>query len=218
MSFISPEILFFFETFIFISVVALHLVKNNATAVHIYIAQTAILTALLIASYMGQSSMLMYIALAATIAIKIVITPYFFFILIRKHKLTFLAGSYCSIPVTLVIIAALTALTRSPIFKELVLLGNVEQNFLLIPFATILVSLFLIVNRKGIISQMLGYLSLENGIVSFALFAGLEQNPGLQLGITVSILIWLIMASILATLVFRQFGSLDTSAMKRLTD
>ncbi|MEK7648554.1 MAG: hypothetical protein AAB400_01415 [Patescibacteria group bacterium] len=215
---LSPQLLFLFEAIIFLTVVVLHLVKNNKTAVILYVVQTAVLALLLIASYLGAASPLLYVALAATIAIKLVITPYFFYLLIRKHQLTFLAGSYCSMPLTLVIIACLTALTRSTLFKELIVLNNVGQEFLLLPFAIILISLFLIINRKGIFSQMLGYLSLENGIISFALFAGLEQNPALQLGITVSILVWVIMATILASLIFRQFGSLDTSAMKRLID
>lgn len=218
MDIFAPQVLFFLETVIFLSVVVLHLAKNNRTAVIAYIIQTAVLASLLIGSYIGESSLLLYIALASTIAMKLVITPYFFFMLIRRHHLTFLEGGYCSMPLTLAIITGLAALTRSTLFKELFEMKTGSQEFLLIPFATILISLFLIVNRKGIFSQMLGYLSLENGIISFALFAGLEQNPGLQVGITVSILVWIVMATILASLVFRQFGSLDTSVMKRLTD
>lgn len=210
--------LFFLETVIFVSVVFLHLAKSKHAAVNVYIIQTAVLTIILSLSYIGESSPLLYVALAATVALKLIITPYFFFMLIKKHHLTFLAGSYCSTPVTLLVITGLTALTRSTLFKELFYLNTGRQELLLIPFATILISLFLIINRKGIFSQMLGYLSLENGIISFALFAGLEQNPGLQLGITVSILVWIIMATILASLIFRQFGSLDVTTMKRLTD
>jgi len=65
---------------------------------------------------------------------------------------------------------------------------------------------------------MLGILSLENGIVSFALFAGLEQNPGLQLGITFDVLIWIIIASVFISMIYRQFGSLDVTTMKKLTE
>ena len=74
------------------------------------------------------------------------------------------------------------------------------------------------INRKGVLSQMLGILSVENGIVAFALFSGLEQNPALQLGITFNILIWIMIASVFATMIFRQFGSLDVTTMKKLTD
>jgi len=75
------------------------------------------------------------------------------------------------------------------------------RNLLLLSVATIMISLFLIINRKGALSQMLGILSLENGIVSFALFAGLEQNPGLQLGITFNILIWIIIATVFISMI-----------------
>ncbi len=91
-------------------------------------------------------------------------------------------------------------------------------NLLLLNVATIMISLFLSINRKGALSQMLGILSLENGIVSFALSAGLEQNPGLQLGITFNILIWIIIATVFISMMFRQFGSLDVTTMKKLTE
>ena len=218
MTYIPPQILFFLETAVFVSVVSLHLTKKNSSAVILYIVQSLAVASLLLISSFESLSALSVMAIAATIIVKIVVAPYFFFGLIKKHQLTFSVSTYLNMPVTLLVIAALTALSRASLFRPLSLLAPARHDLLLISFATILLSLFLVINRKGVLSQMLGILSLENGIVSFVLNAGLEQSPGLQIGITFDILIWIIIATVFASMIYKQFGSLDVTAMNKLTD
>lgn len=218
MNHIAPQILFFLEAIIFVSVVALHLTKKNSSAIILYMIQSAAIAFLLILSSLEESSNLLLIAIFSTILVKIIIAPYFFFKLIKRHQIKFLVSNYLNTPITLLIISALVAITQTDFLKPLIELSPSGQNFLTISIAIILISIFLIINRKGALSQMLGILSLENGIVSFALFSGLEQNPGLQLGITFNILIWVIIASVFASMIYKQFGSLDVSAMKKLTE
>jgi len=74
----------------------------------------------------------------------------------------------------------------------------------------------MIINRKGALSQMIGVLSLENSIVSFAFTAGLEQKPGLELGITFDIFVWIIIATVFVSMVYKKFKTLDVTEMSRL--
>lgn len=218
MSLLPIQTLFFLEAVIIMSVIFLHLIKKNSSAIFLYVAQSTVVALLLFFSSLEKSSFLLGIAIIATVAVKLIVAPYFFLSVVRKHGVRFLVGTNFNVPITLCIITALTALTRTHIFSQFAFLGASDKDILLIPFATILISFFLIINGKGALSQVLGILSLENGIVSFALFAGLEQNPGLQLGITINIFIWIILASVLTSMIFRHYGSLDVTAMKRLTD
>jgi hydrogenase-4 component E len=215
---ITPQLLLSLETVIFATAVFLHLTKKNSSAVRLYIAQSSAISLLLLIPAFEESSLLLAVAIILTIAVKIFIAPYFFFGLIKKHRLKFSVSTYLNTPITLLVIAVLVALTRTAIFQPLANLATDGQNLLLLSVATVMISLFLIINRKGALSQMLGILSLENGIVSFALFAGLEQNPGLQLGITFDILIWIIIATVFVSMIYRQFGSLDVTTMKGLTE
>jgi len=210
--------LLFLEIVIFASAVFLHLTKKNSSAVRLYIAQSSAISLLLLLPAVEESSPLLVIAIIATITVKLFIAPYFFFGLIKKHRLKYSVSTYLNTPITVLIIAALVAFTRTDVFSPLAQLAIEGRNLLLLSVATIMISLFLIINRKGALSQMLGILSLENGIVSFALFAGLEQNPGLQLGITFNILIWIIIATVFISMIYRQFGSLDVTTMKKLTE
>jgi len=215
---IAPQLLLFLEIVIFASAVFLHLTKKNSSAVRLYIAQSSAISLLLLLPAVEESSPLLVIAIIATITVKLFIAPYFFFGLIKKHRLKYSVSTYLNTPITVLIIAALVAFTRTDVFSPLAQLAIEGRNLLLLSVATIMISLFLIINRKGALSQMLGILSLENGIVSFALFAGLEQNPGLQLGITFNILIWIIIATVFISMIYRQFGSLDVTTMKKLTE
>ncbi len=191
----------FLQIVIFATAVFMHLTKKNSSAIRLYIAQSAAVSLLLLLPAVEESSKLLVIAIASTIAVKLFIAPYFFFGLIRKHRLKFSVSTYLNTPITLLVIAILVALTRTEVFLPLGHLAPDGNNLLLLDVATIMISLFLIINRKGALSQMLGILSLENGIVSFAVSAGLEQNPGLQLGITFNILIWIIIATVFISMI-----------------
>jgi hydrogenase-4 membrane subunit HyfE len=74
------------------------------------------------------------------------------------------------------------------------------------------------VNRKGTLSQMVGVLSLENSIVVFALLASLEQSAVLQTGIIFDVCVWMIIAIVLVSMVYRHTQSFDTTNMKKLRD
>ena len=213
-----PQVLLMLQIVIFSAAVFMHLTKKNTSAIRLYIAQSAAVSLQLLLPAVEESSKLLIIAIASTIAVKLFIAPYFFFGLIRKHQLKFSVSTYLNTPITLLVIAVLVAVTRTEVFRPLAHLAPDGNTLLLLNVATIMISLFLSINRKGALSQMLGILSLENGIVSFALSAGLEQNPGLQLGITFNILIWIIIATVFISMMFRQFGSLDVTTMKKLTE
>jgi len=65
---------------------------------------------------------------------------------------------------------------------------------------------------------MIGILSIENGIVSFAALAGLEQSPVLQIGVMFDLTIWVVIATVFASMIYDKFGALDTSSMKNLKE
>jgi len=218
MNYLAPEISLLFATIIFISVVALNLIKKDSWSVWLYITQSLAIASLLLITAYKEFSILLLIAIVATIAVKIIIAPYFFFDLLKKHQLKSPSKTYLNIWITALAMVILSGLTQTNFFKQLVHLAPEGQNFLFVSLATILLSLFSSINKKGALSQMLGILFLENGIVSFALFAGLEQNPALQLGITFNILIWIIIATVFVSMIYQKFGSLDVSNMKHLTE
>ncbi|HKQ33142.1 MAG TPA: hypothetical protein VJV40_08055 [Thermodesulfobacteriota bacterium] len=214
----TPQILFFLETMLFASVVFMHIAKKNSGVVLLYSAQSLIIAVALFYSSLKEASVLLVSAALATFLVKVVIIPFFFSGLIKKHRLQFSVSTYLNTPLTLAALMLLTALSYSHFFGPLTILAPDKENALSLAIAMVLVSIFLIINRKGALSQMVGILSLENAIVSFAYVAGLETTAGLQIGILFDIFIWVVIATVFASMIYRHFGSLNVSELKHLKE
>ena len=91
---------------------------------------------------------------------------------------------------------------------------------LIVPVAlfTSLVGLFLIISRKKALTQVLGYLVLENGIYAFGV--GLVQHAPLvvELGVLLDIFVAVFVMGITIFHINRQFDHIDTDRMALLKD
>lgn len=218
MSITMPQFLFFLETLIFASVIFMFMAKKNFTVIFLYSAQSLIISlALFYSSFKILSFSLMGIAVLFFL-VKAVVAPYFFFGLVKKHQTQFSASTSLNGPMTLIVLALLTAFAYSDLWAPLAILAPDSGNALPLALAVVFVSLFLIVNRRGVLSQMIGILSLENAIVSFAYITGLEATAGPQLGILFDIAVWMGIAIVFASMIYRHFGSLDVSEMQFLKE
>ncbi|MEK7150891.1 MAG: hypothetical protein AAB783_01695 [Patescibacteria group bacterium] len=202
----------------FLTIVFLHIAKKNSTITILYAAQSCVVVLLLARSFFETGMISSLIITVLVLVVKVVLAPVFITRLVRRHKLKFLVSSYVNMPLSLVIVTALTAAAHSSFFMPLVTIVPANQQFLSLALSALFISLFLIVNRKGALSQIVGILSLENSIVVFALFAGLEQSLGLQIGILFDVFVWLIIANVFISMLYTHFGSLDVTEMKKLKD
>ena len=203
---------------VFGTVIFLHITKKNFGAALSYSLQSLAITITLFNSFVETGNTpLLFIALLIFI-VKVIIAPVFFIKLIRQHALMFSVSTYLNTPLTLIIIATLTFVAHSPKFAPLTGIIPANQTLLSLALASMFLSLFLTINRKGALSQIIGILSLENSIVAFTIFAGLEQSLMLQLGIMFNIFIWLIIATIFISMIYRHFGTLNVTTMNNLKD
>jgi hydrogenase-4 component E len=201
-----------------VTIIFLHITKKNFAAVFAYGVQSLMVVTILAISFLATgNSPILFVALA-TLAVKVVLAPIFFVKLIQKHKLTFSSSTYLSTPFTLILIALLTLTAHSEKLASLSLIVPANQVLLSLALSSIFLSVFLIINRKGALSQILGILSFENSIVAFSFFAGLEQSPTLQFGIIFNIFILVIVATVFASMIYHHFGSLDLASLKHLKD
>ena len=150
--------------------------------------------------------------------VKVILAPLFFIRLIKKDALAFSVSTYLNTPLTIISIAILTFIAHYQKFSPLTNIVPANQDSLSLALSAMFLSLLLIINRKGALSQILGVLSLENSIVAFVIFAGLEQNPALQIGIIFNIGIWILIATIFMSMILKHFGTLNVSSMNNLKD
>ena len=205
-------------TILFLSVVFLHITKKNFAVAITYSIQSIAVVLLMIHSFFITGELSMLAIIFCIFVFKVVVAPIFLIRLIKRKKLTFSVSTYLNTPLSLIVIAVLTAIAYSQSFAPLTNIIAANGILLRIALAALFLSLFLTLNRKGAISKIVGILSLENSIVAFAIFAGLEQSSGLQIGIVFDIFVWFTIATVFLSIIHRHFGSLDTATMQHLKD
>jgi hydrogenase-4 component E len=91
---------------------------------------------------------------------------------------------------------------------------------LLVPAAlfTMMVGLFLIVSRKKALTQVLGYLALENGIYAIGMVLAQEQPLLIEMGILLDVFVAVFVMGITLFRISREFDNIDTDQMAVLKD
>jgi hydrogenase-4 component E len=202
----------------FLTIVFLHITKKNFLVAIAYGVQSFVVLLILLNSFWETHNYYLLIVIVLTLVIKIILAPLFFIRLIKKHALIFSVNTYLNIPLTLISIAALTFMAHSQKFLPLTNIVPANQAILALALSSIFLSLFLIINRKGALSQIISILSLENSIIAFIIFAGLEQSPALQIGVIFNVFVWIAIATVFVSMIYQHFGTLNVTSMKNLTD
>jgi hydrogenase-4 component E len=131
------------------------------------------------------------LVLLETIVFKAIAVPLFLRYLIKRNKMTretepFLPHFFSLIIVTGIII--ITILLSNAVEDT-----HVQKIFFVVALSTLFTGLYLIASRKKIITHLVGYLIIENGVFVLSLAVGNEMpmllNMGIMLDIFVSVLI-----------------------------
>jgi hydrogenase-4 component E len=103
-------------------------------------------------------------------------------------------------------------------FKTRLPLPQHVKSSLIVPvaFFTIMSGLFLIISRKKALTQVLGYLVLENGIYAFGVALVRQQPMLVELGILLDIFVAVFVMGIAIFHINREFDHIDTDRLSRL--
>lgn len=202
----------------FFAVVLLHVVKSTKYTIRLYVLQSAVVAAVLVILGMAEDERSLIAIGTITFIAKVLVAPFFFSRLAKRFGHLAASASYLSMPATLAVLLGLIVFSASSVFDPLWVIAAVTPDVFAFNVAMVFIAVFLLINRQGVFAQIIAVLALENSIVLFALFIGVKQTFALELGIVFDIVIWMMIAYVFLRLVYRQFGSLDTRAMRQLTE
>jgi hydrogenase-4 component E len=105
------------------------------------------------------------------------------------------------------------------IARPLHLPQNVQAG-ILIPVAmfTIITGLFMIVSRKKALTQVLGYLAMENGIYAFGAAFALREPLLVEMGVLLDVFVGVFVMGIAIYHISREFDHIDTDRLSALRD
>lgn len=207
---------FFLEITMFLCVIFMNVVKKNTVIVLLYLIQSAALTLLLGSYAISEASFGLYIVVLVLFVVKVIIGPIILRKAILQSKLNHTTSTYLNVPLTIGMIAGISIFTQSEVFSSFSFISTSIPQSGLFLFGGILISLFLIINRKGVISQVIGLLSLENFIYNTSLLLGVKQLPYLELGILFDIFFWIIVTRVLINFIYKHYGSFDVTELTEL--
>lgn len=129
--------------------------------------------------------------LLETLVFKAIAVPWFLNHIIRKNRITREAEPYLPNFLSLLIVTLI--ITAAIILASFINDEHLDKTFFVVAISTIFTGLYLIVSRKKIITHVIGYIVIENGVFVLSLAVGNEMpmlvNLGIMLDIFASVLI-----------------------------
>jgi len=189
-----------------------------AACIHCVAVQGVLLGLMTFVAHEGANTLRTAVLAVASISVKGVAFPLLLFRALREAEVRREIEPYIGYNLSLLI--GLAALLFSFWLSGRLPLPHAPLSSLIVPVAlfTSLVGLFVIISRKKALTQVLGYLVLENGIYAFGV--GLVQNAPLvvELGVLLDVFVAVFVMGITIFHINRQFDHIDTDRMALLKD
>jgi hydrogenase-4 component E len=174
------------------------------------------LTAACVAFFTGIHHI--YIAAALTIVIKVVIIPRILKNVIERLNVTRELVMHINVPSGLLICGVLVILAFF-ITQPIIPLGFLlTRDSLAIALAIVLIGLFTMISRKKAVTQMIGFLMMENGLFLGATAATYGMPLIVELGVFFDVLVAGLILGIYTHRIQDAFDSVDTSRLTALKE
>jgi hydrogenase-4 component E len=154
--------------------------------------------------------------LLETIVFKAIAVPVFLSYLIKRNKITRETEPYLPHFISLIIITLIIVIT--------VLLANSIQDthldkiFFIVSLSTLFTGLYFIASRKKIITHVMGYLMIENGVFVLSLAVGNEMPNLVNLGIMLDVFASVLILGIFLNKIGDVFKAVDVDQLSNLKD
>jgi len=164
----------------------------------------------------GQSHL--YYSAGITFALKVLLLPWILHRLIRRLNVKWDVETLINIPtmmivgIVLVIFAFNLALPISEFSR------SVARGTLGIALACVLMSFLMMITRSKAVPQVIGFLSMENGLFFAATSATYGMPMVVELGIALDVLVGMVILGVFLFQIREQFDSLDIHHLEKLKD
>jgi hydrogenase-4 component E len=204
-------------SFIFLVMSFLLIIRNSLAAqVRMFALQSGVLSALAaVVAYFGGSRELFGVAVVFAI-IKVVVIPNVLNRAVSKIGLQRAVAPYLGTSMTLAICAGLVILAFYVMAPVTASNRLPTADGIPLAFAGVLIGLFTTVNRRRALTQILGFLMLENGIFMIALLATYGVPLIVEMGVFLDVLVAVLIMEVFVYQIRENFESIDVKQLGSL--
>ncbi|MSP11481.1 MAG: hydrogenase [Chloroflexi bacterium] len=190
--------------------------RSLLSAVQIFGVQSLLLAlmAVWIAFYTGAAHLYLIAFLVA--AIKAVAIPVLLSRIIRRLDVYTEIEPYIGVATSLLVGAGLVVVAYFVMQPVADATNLPTHNALPLAFAMVLLGLFITVSRKKAVTQILGFLVLENGIFMLAVLATYGVPTIVEIGVFLDLFVGILIMEVLVYRINQTFESVDTHVLDEL--
>jgi hydrogenase-4 component E len=177
---------------------------------------TLFLSTLVVAVKTGQHHL--YWSAGLTLLLKVLVLPWILHRLVRKLQIKGEVEPLINIPTTMLVGIGLVIIAFNVALPISQLSHTITRGTLGIALAVVMLAFLMMITRRKAITQVVGFLSMENGLFLAATSATYGMPMVVELGIALDVLVGAIILGVFFFQIRDQFDSLDIHHMERLKD
>jgi hydrogenase-4 component E len=160
----------------------------------------------------------LYWSAGLTLLLKVLLLPWLLHRLIRRLNVRWDVETMINIPTTMLVGIALVIFSFNLAAPIAQLSEGITRGLIGIALASVLLSLLMMLTRRKAVSQVVAFLSLENGLFFAATSATQGMPLVVELGIALDVLVATFIFGIFFFQIRETFDSLDITHMEKLKD
>lgn len=215
---IMAQIISFFAAMVLLTAFGMLVQRRIYGLIHLFAWQGIFLSAsTAVVGYMASRHHL-YISSVLTLSLKVALLPYILHSLIHKLRIRKEIETVVNVPLTMIIGIALVIFSYHLTAPVRELSTFVTRSILAIALATVMIGLLMMITRRHAVTQIIGFLAMENGLFFAATSATYGMPLVVELGVAIDILIAAFIFGIFFFHINTTFDSLDVEQMARLKE
>jgi hydrogenase-4 component E len=160
----------------------------------------------------------LYVSAALTLALKVAFLPWLLRRLIRRLGVYWDSDPLLNIPVTMLVGLAVVVFAFGLAQPISALASTATRNSIGIALAVVLLSFITMITRRKAMSQVVGFLSMENGLFFGAMSATYGMPMVVEFGVALDVLVAVLVLGIFFFQIREQFDSLDLHHLETLRE
>ena len=160
----------------------------------------------------------LYQSVALTLLLKVFLLPWLLYRLVRRLDVRWEFEGLVNIPTTMLIGIVLVVFAFNLALPISQLASTVTRSTLGIAIASVMLSFLMMIVRRKAIPQVIGFLSMENGLFFAATSATYGMPMVVELGIALDVLVGMLILGVFFFQIRERFDSLDLSHLEQLRD
>jgi hydrogenase-4 component E len=214
----APQLINLFATLILLLSFAMISQRRIVSLINLFMMQgvALVMTSFLLGYATNQPDL--YVSGALTLVLKVILIPWMLHRMIRRLNVRWDIETLLNVPTTMLVGIALVIFSFSLALPVSRLSSSLAGGSLGIALSCVMLSFLMLITRSKAVPQVIGFLSMENGLI-FAATAVTNGMPMIvEFGIALDVLVGVLILGVFMFQIREKFDTLDIQHLEKLKE